>query len=85
MKWVIIIEHLQYNKQDAHYQNVMWRSGARQPFVVVGDLTKEEDVRRMIDSTVEHFGRLDILVRESVYGQFPCRLEGSPVVWKVPL
>ena len=33
-----------------------------QPFVVVGDLTKSEDVRRVIDNTVEHFGRLDVLV-----------------------
>lgn len=29
---------------------------------VVGDVSREEDARRMIDTAVEHFGRLDVLV-----------------------
>ncbi|MEU2229998.1 MULTISPECIES: SDR family NAD(P)-dependent oxidoreductase [Streptomyces] len=29
---------------------------------VVGDVSREEDARRMVDTAVEHFGRLDVLV-----------------------
>src|SRR5262245_29557355 len=29
---------------------------------VVGDVSKPEDARRMIDAAVEHYGRLDVLV-----------------------
>ena len=43
------------------------RSGDSQPFVVAGDLTHEEDVRRIVESVVNHFGRLDILVRSSLH------------------
>jgi len=33
-----------------------------QPLSIVGDITNEEDVKRIVEETVKHFGRLDILV-----------------------
>ncbi|KAH3728089.1 3-oxoacyl-[acyl-carrier-protein] reductase FabG-like isoform X1 [Dreissena polymorpha] len=32
------------------------------PFVVAGDLVNEEDTKRILDETIKHFGRLNILV-----------------------
>ncbi|XP_033741412.1 3-oxoacyl-[acyl-carrier-protein] reductase FabG-like [Pecten maximus] len=32
------------------------------PFLVPGDLAKEEDVKRIFDKTVDHYGKLNILV-----------------------
>jgi len=31
-------------------------------FIVVGDITKEEDAQKLLDSTVAKYGKLDILV-----------------------
>ena len=35
------------------------------PLLLVGELTSEEDVKRIIDDTVKRFGRLDILVNNA--------------------
>lgn len=40
-----------------------------QALVVQGDLTQAEDVRRVVDRVVEHFGGLDILVNNA--GRYP--------------
>ena len=34
-------------------------------FVVTGDVTNEADVENIIDSTVKHYGRLDVLVNNA--------------------
>ena len=36
-----------------------------QMFLVTGDLTVKEDVDRIMDSTVKHYGRLDVLVNNA--------------------
>ena len=33
-----------------------------QIFTVLGDLSKDEDVKRVLDETIAHFDKLDILV-----------------------
>lgn len=33
-----------------------------QPFTLAGDLTNEDFVRQLVDDTVKHYGKLDILV-----------------------
>jgi len=38
------------------------------PLVIVGDVTKEEDCKRLIDSTIVEFGRLDVLVNNAGTG-----------------
>jgi NAD(P)-dependent dehydrogenase (short-subunit alcohol dehydrogenase family) len=48
---------------------------------VVGDVSKPEDARRMIDAAVEHYGRLDVLVANA--GVIPLRTitEATPEDW----
>lgn len=38
---------------------------ASKPFVIQGELTNENDTKRIVNSTVEHFGRLDVLVNNA--------------------
>ena len=35
----------------------------RRTLVVVGDVSSEPDVERLVDETVDHFGRLDVVSR----------------------
>jgi len=37
----------------------------RRPLIIVADTTVDDDVKRIVDKTVEHFGRLDILVNSA--------------------
>lgn len=37
-------------------------------FVVVADMTKEEDIKNLIQKTKEHFGRIDILINNAGQG-----------------
>ena len=48
---------------------------------VVGDVSKPEDARRMIEAAVEHYGRLDVLVANA--GIIPLRTitEATPEDW----
>lgn len=36
-----------------------------QPLLVPGDLTDEEQVKRTVEETVAHYGRLDVLVNSA--------------------
>ena len=40
-----------------------------QPFLIIADLTKEADTKNVLESTVKHFGKLDILVRPNFKDQ----------------
>jgi NAD(P)-dependent dehydrogenase (short-subunit alcohol dehydrogenase family) len=48
---------------------------------VVGDVSKPDDARRMIEASVEHYGRLDVLVANA--GIIPLRTitEATPADW----
>ncbi|XP_069688497.1 3-oxoacyl-[acyl-carrier-protein] reductase FabG-like [Periplaneta americana] len=35
------------------------------PFLVTGELTNEADTKRILDSTIQHFGKLDVLVNNA--------------------
>ena len=37
----------------------------KKPLEVVSDLTKGDDVKRLIDSTIKEYGRLDVLVNNA--------------------
>ncbi|KAI5634121.1 enoyl-(Acyl carrier protein) reductase domain-containing protein [Phthorimaea operculella] len=43
------------------------KKGAK-PLVIVGDVTNEDDCRRMLAETLKHFGKLDILVNNAGIG-----------------
>ncbi|KAK6169249.1 hypothetical protein SNE40_020333 [Patella caerulea] len=38
------------------------KSGKNKPFLIVGDLAKEDDTKNVLESTIKHFGKLNILV-----------------------
>lgn len=40
-------------------------AGKNQPLIVVGDVTKEEDAKNVIDATIKHFGKLDVLINNA--------------------
>ncbi|XP_011705532.1 PREDICTED: 11-beta-hydroxysteroid dehydrogenase-like 2, partial [Wasmannia auropunctata] len=51
------------NKKDL--DNVAEQCGQTKPFIVTGELTNENDVKNIIDSTIKHYGKLDVLVNNA--------------------
>lgn len=41
------------------------QGNAPKPFLVTGELTSENDTRHILDATLKHFGRLDVLVNNA--------------------
>lgn len=41
------------------------KAGGCEPFLVMGDMNIEADVERVITSTIEHFGRLNVLINNA--------------------
>lgn len=39
--------------------------GQSKPHIITGELTNEKDVKNIIDSTIKHYGRLDVLVNNA--------------------
>lgn len=39
--------------------------GQSKPFIVTGELTNESDVKNIIDSTIKHYGKLDVLINNA--------------------
>ncbi|XP_050463228.1 3-oxoacyl-[acyl-carrier-protein] reductase FabG-like [Cataglyphis hispanica] len=39
--------------------------GQPKPFIVTGELTDETDVKNIIDSTIKHYGKLDVLINNA--------------------
>jgi len=51
--------------------------GAGDVITIVGDLTIESDVVRIIEKTIEHYKQLDVLVRISVFCFFTTKSKTS--------
>jgi NADP-dependent 3-hydroxy acid dehydrogenase YdfG len=51
------------NKQNL--DNVAEQCGESKTFVITGELTNENDVKNIIDSTIKHFGKLDVLINNA--------------------
>lgn len=39
--------------------------GKSKPFIVTGELTNETDVKNIIDLTIKHYGKLDVLINNA--------------------
>lgn len=39
--------------------------GQPKPFIITGELTDETDVKNIIDSTIKHYGKLDVLINNA--------------------
>ncbi|KYQ57786.1 3-oxoacyl-[acyl-carrier-protein] reductase [Trachymyrmex zeteki] len=44
--------------------------GQSKPFIVTGDIANENDVKNIIDSTIKHYGKLDVLVNNAGIVEF---------------
>ncbi|XP_011692751.1 PREDICTED: L-xylulose reductase-like [Wasmannia auropunctata] len=44
---------------------IVEQCGQNKPFIVTGELTNESDVKNIIDSTIRHYGKLDVLVNNT--------------------
>ncbi|XP_071633087.1 3-oxoacyl-[acyl-carrier-protein] reductase FabG-like [Temnothorax longispinosus] len=51
------------NKQNL--DKIAEQCGKSKPFIVTGELTNENDVKNIIDSTIKHYGKLDVLVNNA--------------------
>ncbi|CAH0402590.1 unnamed protein product [Chilo suppressalis] len=45
--------------------------------VIVGDVAKDEDTKRIIDNTIKEFGKLDVLVNNAAVGSYGNILDGT--------
>lgn len=41
------------------------QKGSKQPLLIVADMVKEEDVTRVLNETIKHYGQLDILINNA--------------------
>ncbi|XP_011874488.1 PREDICTED: tropinone reductase 2-like, partial [Vollenhovia emeryi] len=51
------------NKQNLN--KVAEQCGQSKPFIVTGELTNESDVKNIINATIKHYGKLDVLVNNA--------------------
>ena len=56
------------NKQNL--EKVAEQCGKSKPFIVTGDLANENDVKNIIDSTIKHYSKLDVLVNNAAIVEF---------------
>ncbi len=55
------------------------RVAGRRALAVQGDVAQAEDVRRMVESTASHFGRIDILVNNAGVSARPARVAEASI------
>jgi len=46
-------------------KKVAEQCGESKSFIVTGEMTNEDDVKNIIDSTIKHYGKLDILINNA--------------------
>jgi len=57
------------------------RLAGNEPLVLHADMGRPEEVRRMIDDTLAHYGRLDVLVNNAGYGIAGTVVDTSEAEW----
>ncbi|EGI66781.1 PREDICTED: L-xylulose reductase-like [Acromyrmex echinatior] len=51
-------------------EKIAEQCGQLKPFIITGDLANENDVKNIIDSTIKHYGKLDVLVNNAGIVEF---------------
>lgn len=49
----------------ANLKDVAQKCNGPKPFLVTGELTNETDTKNILDSTIKHYGKLDVLVNNA--------------------
>lgn len=53
------------NEQNLQEVSGRCKRNEKSPLIIVADMTNDEDVRKIVDGTIKHFGRLDVLVNNA--------------------
>jgi 3-oxoacyl-[acyl-carrier protein] reductase len=61
--------------------NEILESGGVKPFVVAGDVTKADDISRIVEASIKHLGQIDILVNNAG-GSRPLSNDDSDLIWE---
>lgn len=56
---------INYHRSEQQAQSVLEAIGKSRGVILRGDISRPEDAREIVESTVEHFGRLDIVVNNA--------------------
>ncbi|KAG5348363.1 DCXR reductase, partial [Acromyrmex charruanus] len=57
-------------RNEYNLDKVAEQCGQPKPFIVTGDLANENDVKNIIDSTIKHYGKIDVLVNNAAIVEF---------------
>lgn len=63
----ILFAHLKEEKEDADETIRLVEGGGRHAVAIPGDIRRREFCQKLVDQTISHFGRLDILVNNAAY------------------
>src|SRR5215469_17704660 len=56
--------------------------GSEKPLIVPGDVSKPEDVQNLVNRTMQHCGKLDIVIANAGFGYRASVVDGDPQRWK---
>jgi NADP-dependent 3-hydroxy acid dehydrogenase YdfG len=56
--------------------------GGEEPLIVPGDVSKPEDVQKLMNQTVQRWGKLDIVIANAGFGYRSPIVDGDPQRWK---
>jgi NADP-dependent 3-hydroxy acid dehydrogenase YdfG len=57
-------------------------NGSEEPLIVPGDVSKPEDVQKLMNQTVQRWGKLDIVIANAGFGYRAPIVDGDPQRWK---
>lgn len=63
----ILFAHLKEEKEDADETIRLVEGASRHAVAIPGDIRRREFCQKLVDQTISHFGRLDILVNNAAY------------------
>jgi len=63
----VVVAYLEGEEEDARQSAQLVEKAGRRAVTVPGDLTSEDACQKLVDRTVEEFGRIDILINNAAY------------------